>query len=323
MLKTAWFSVIFLFLTLSFNSHGQNQNVVDEIAKLKSEISSLSKLRQFEKAIESAKRLVIITESNFGPKHANFAETLVTLGFLYFVTNSPADSENHLRRAVEVFDFLGDSGKDDLLAAALEVLAKIGRNAGRYEESIDWLNRLVQIRIRSTGADSEKTSDAKWSLANTMYAFGKPERAFPLFRDVFNSTLARYGESPAKLLDPFTRCACTMRKAGFVDDALLFESKFGGIIVELRDLKRTALKLPFPDYPAVGGALKRERQVKVTVVVDEGGAVVFACAESDEDGFGFVNAAESAAYKAKFEPLRFGNELAKYAATVTYNFRRK
>ena len=117
-----------------------------------------------------------------------------------------------------------------------------------------------------------------------------------------------------------------MYKAGKREEAEAFENQFFEEVSNKKKfrkvdiLKGYAIKMPAPQYPVVAGTLKKGGKIDVYIVVNEKGDVAFSCAKTNEYYLGFVNAAEKAAYQAKFLPFFVKNEPVKAVGTITYVF---
>jgi protein TonB len=83
-------------------------------------------------------------------------------------------------------------------------------------------------------------------------------------------------------------------------------------------LNSKALELPAPTYPALARQIKLKGSVTVQVLIDESGKVVSAKALSGHTVF--IDAAESAARRARFSPTTINDQPVKVQGVITYNF---
>ena len=83
-------------------------------------------------------------------------------------------------------------------------------------------------------------------------------------------------------------------------------------------LNSRALELPAPTYPAIARQIKLRGSVTVQVLIDESGKVVSAKALSGHTVF--IDAAESAARRARFSPTTINDQPVKVQGVITYNF---
>jgi TonB family protein len=81
-----------------------------------------------------------------------------------------------------------------------------------------------------------------------------------------------------------------------------------------------ATYLPKPPYPATAMAVRAEGKVDVQIMIDEHGKVVSAKAVSGHPLL--RNAAEQAAWGAKFTPTLLSNVPVKVTGVIVYNFNR-
>lgn len=83
-------------------------------------------------------------------------------------------------------------------------------------------------------------------------------------------------------------------------------------------LNDRAINLPLPDYPAEASGTGASGTVRISVLVNEGGEVVSANAESGHPSL--HRAAVEAAYRARFEPAFSSGRPARVAGVITYSF---
>lgn len=76
--------------------------------------------------------------------------------------------------------------------------------------------------------------------------------------------------------------------------------------------------LVLPRYPVEARRLRLFGQIKVEVIADEKGAVIFARAFGDKQFL--LQAARDAACRSSFTPLNYDNEAVKFERTIVYNF---
>jgi periplasmic protein TonB len=90
------------------------------------------------------------------------------------------------------------------------------------------------------------------------------------------------------------------------------------IITSPRVLNSQALSLPKPPYPPIAKQMRVQGMVSVQVLIDETGKVVSAKALSGNPLL--LNAAQQAAFAARFSPTLFGDQAVKVSGVITYNF---
>lgn len=90
------------------------------------------------------------------------------------------------------------------------------------------------------------------------------------------------------------------------------------IIRSPRILNSEALSLPKPPYPPMAKQLRIQGTVSVQVLIDETGKVISAKAVSGNPAL--MNAAQQAAYGARFSPTMLGDQAMKVSGVITYNF---
>ena len=79
-----------------------------------------------------------------------------------------------------------------------------------------------------------------------------------------------------------------------------------------------ALSLPKPPYPPIARQMRIQGVVNVQVLIDESGKVISAKALSGHPAL--TNAAQQAAFGARFSPTMLGEQAMKVSGVITYNF---
>lgn len=314
-----------LFVAVAFVSA---QNMVapaeQELKKLNQEISQLANRKKFSEALPIAKKAAKLAKAKLGDKNLEYAKTLHTLGYLYIVLDKNAEAEDSLENALKVYG--ANSNTNDLQIGLLESLSSLKYKNNDYKKAENFLERAIELRERTNDPDSAKLTANLWSLANINYAVKNFKKSAGLYRRVFDIRKEQPDSTESDMLDAYTRSYCSLYKAGKSDEAESFENKFfdkvfkTGKVLKIDFFNVKAIELPFPKYPVVAGKFDKEGQVKVLAVIDENGDVIFSCAKTGEYYFGFVNAAEKAAYRAKFAPNIINGEKVKAVTTITYNF---
>ena len=90
------------------------------------------------------------------------------------------------------------------------------------------------------------------------------------------------------------------------------------IITSSRVLNGLALSLPKPSYPPIARQARVQGAVNVQVVIDETGKVISAKAVSGSPLL--MQAAQQAAFGARFSPTTLGDQAVKVSGVITYNF---
>lgn len=322
-------SLLICWLVISAGAFAQNSdtNFEREIKELNQEISQFAGQKKFAEAVPSAQKVVELAKSNFGETHTEYAKALQTLGYLYFVIEKNDEAEAALETTLKIYE--GKSDAEDLQIGVLETLASLKYKDNDHKKAIKLLERVVELREQSKNQDPGKLMASLWSLANLNYSVQQFDKSAEIYRRVFDLRRTQNAVNDSELLDAYTRTFCSLNKADKGKEATNFETAFFDEVFRNRNVKNIdflkvkALDLPPPQYPAVAGKLKKGGQVKVLAVIDEKGNVTFSCAKTNQYYFGFVNAAEKAAYRAKFSPVVINGEPVKAITTITYNFSRE
>ncbi len=324
-------TVVLLLLAVTNNAAAQNENALTaaerEIAESNRQISQLAKEKRFSEAVSTAQKVVGLTKRNLGENHLETGKALHTLGYLYFVSNDKKKSEISLENALQIYELNKDKNIENLSVGVLETLASIKFEKDEYKEAKNLLENATSIRKKINGENSPQVASNNWSLANINYTMSNYSESAVLYQKVFDFRKSRNEIAGTELFDAYTRCSCSMYKAGKRLEAEAFEKEFFDQVYEKVKFKKVdvlegyAIKIPEPKYPVVASKFKKSGEIEVFVVVNEKGNVAFSCAKTDEYYFGFTNAAEKAAYEAKFLPLFVKNEPVKAVTTITYIFK--
>lgn len=83
------------------------------------------------------------------------------------------------------------TGRPVLLAAALDGIASVDRDRGRYLEAESLLLRALALVERATGADSESTAKILWHLSGVYAESGRPSAAEPFLKRYEHIVMSR------------------------------------------------------------------------------------------------------------------------------------
>lgn len=326
-MKKILFTLILLLLVSVF-AFAQTDSEVNrkEIAELNAEISQSVKIKDYSKALKAAQKAVKFTETAFGKDHLESGKALLTLGFVYLLADKYNDAEDYLKQALVIYDS-NKTENDPMLIILLETLSLAKYRTDKYEESAVLLERATKMREKTEGSDSSKVITNFWSLANLNFTVGKFRTAADLYRRVFDYRYAQKTVNSPELYDAFIRCSCSLYKADNPAGAERFESLFKAKVEEKTNYENfdiingKAKKLPRPEYPALAALRKTTGKAEVTVIIDEQGNVVFACTKVYTGSEQFVDAAEKAAYKAKFASTTVNGKPIRVSGIIVYNFK--
>jgi protein TonB len=139
----------------------------------------------------------------------------------------------------------------------------------------------------------------------------------PTIRSGRNFDAARAGGLIGPARDGFTTTNST-RVVVDVDSPPAAPPKPKPVVVSKGVITSEALSLPKPAYPPAAKALRIQGKVSIQILIDETGKVLSARAI---DGPPLLKqAAEKAAYQARFSPTRLSDQPVKVSGLITYNF---
>lgn len=307
-------------------------NVKDETAAMSTEVVGLYNAGKLNEAQEKAKQVITIREKRDGRQHLGLAPAWRNLAYVEMARKDLKAAEAAFDRTL---DILGSnkplSTRDEtMLAEILETAAYFDIRNGTLGKSESRLKRAVEIRERLEGPSSKKLADPLRMLGRMHYARGEYDTAIPILVRALELKYDQAGVLADDDLVLRETAMCSLRKAGRISEADEVGKKFKSSTAGGQDIPKDktisagvvngkALTLAKPAYPREARAKGDDGIVSVQVLIDEAGAVIFACAVSGAKTLQAVS--EDAAYRSSFSPTRLKGEPVKVSGVITYNFR--
>ena len=166
---------------------------------------------ELERALETRKQ-------QLGADSPEVAQTLMNLGSVAFDSGDHIAAETHFRDSLSIQEQLGRASSGDAATAMLE-LANLLSHLGRYEESIDLLQRALQIDRAALGDDHPRTIMEAHSLAYALQMEGDFAAAEPLFKDSNERIRRTLGPDHPYTIDMLSNYARFLRRRGNIEQA--------------------------------------------------------------------------------------------------------
>lgn len=344
-------SIITITLLTTLSVFGQNSNKSerdDKLTAINAEILKLYNDKRYDEALPLAIKSVALTQQIFGDKSKESANTLRSLGYIYYLKDDKKSAKKTLEDAFDVYqkltNFDKETGSDVAKMVETIGLIKYGekpKSAEKdFETALEWFEKY-------NGKDSTESLTVLAGLGNIRYLDKDYKDAAPLFRRVVEIGMNVPDLMKADTDLAFYRSQCSYRKIDKLDEfedlqrkykpGLSFGSRYpdgqmpvrktetdaGGkplpTIINAGVVNGKALSLPAPRYPAAARAQGARGVANVQVLIDENGDVISACTTS-KINYLLAESAEEAAYSAKFQPTKLKGEAVRVAGAITYVF---
>ncbi len=295
---------------------------VTEAAKLAVEVAELYKQGKFKEALPKAKRCLQIRERAFTPADEALRTALNNLAEVYMALQKYEDAAPLFQRLIKSYEEFGPS--DARLVRALQRMGLVKFLTGGHDKTESLYRRALEITEKAYAADDPKVASAASYLAEYYQATGDFKKAEPLHQRIF--AIAEK-QSPTGDSEDFKqardRYACLLHKTGREEQAREVEKRpqlpgttftpVTGSVINGR-----AISMPKPAYPDEARAARVSGTVTVSVVIDQKGNVIRACAMQGPSLL--MRASEVAAYNAVFTPTKLNGQPVKVTGVINYNF---
>ncbi len=330
---------IFFSTALVFSQTSGGEFTKENLQKTNAELTKLYQEKNYNKAIPIAEKLVLMNQNINGENHIDTANALKNLGYIQFINNNKKDAENTLEKAFKVYEKLPNLGQESGkgVAKMLETLATI-----KYEENLKsgekYFKTALEWREKYNGKDSPETLTSMAALANISYWDKDYKKSAELFQRVVEIGM-KESDLAADINIAYYRAQCSFKKIDNLEGFEQLKSKYkpqtGQIKLNSDDkvpvAKRVpkvinggvvngkAVSLPAPVYPKEARIKGAKGKVDVQIFINENGDILSACALNDVDK-SLAEAAENAAYRAKFRPTTLSGNPVSVFGILTYIF---
>ncbi|MFN7814163.1 MAG: tetratricopeptide repeat protein [Planctomycetia bacterium] len=251
--------------------------------------------QEYDRALEALRTASALVKKAKGADHPDLAAIFDLAGQIFFAQGKFPEAEVPLRKALAIREPLLAAGDETLAvpqAAALMLLGKIHRAAGRIDTAVDEMKKavvlydaslgpeheatvqardeLVQavaVFAKQLGPDHEVTIQANEDLADVQEALGELTAAAATWRAVYDGEHRRLGAGHARTLRAAGMHARALALAGRWDEAAAFAAGVAGSVdgdagrdrAELAALYRVLadIRLAVEDYSPAEEALRK------------------------------------------------------------------
>lgn len=319
--------MLILFAVLAFAPAAFAQADADALDR---QVVKLFSEGKYEEALPMAERAVELRAAALGKNALKTGESVRNLAYVQLAAGRTKTAAGSFERAIAIFSetpALSAKSRDEL-GAMLERAGAARFELGQSPRAVELLRRAVAERDLVHGADSLKSADASFLMANVLYSTRDYKAAATSYWRALETRQSRLGTLAWDTEDASIRYLCSATKAGTREEANMRMQSLpkwkpegakasavrGGVI------NGRAKRLPRPEYPVGARNALPQGDVTVWTVIDEGGRVVFACTISG-DRF-FWESAERAAYASEFAPTMLEGNPVKVVGILVYRFSR-
>lgn len=153
----------------------------DDWKKLNSEVVRLYHAGKYTEAIEIAKRVLALTETQLGPDHPDVGQSLNNLALLYNNQGRTAEAEALYKRSLDIGEKALGSDHPNV-GTTLNNLAELYRIRGRYAQAEPLYKRSLGIRENALGRNHPDVGQSLNNLAALYHSQGRYAEAEPLYK---------------------------------------------------------------------------------------------------------------------------------------------
>lgn len=306
---------------------------LQEVQKISAEVVKLFQQKKYDEALPLAQKAISMRENELGANHITVAQAWRNLAYIQLQLEKRKEAEKAFKTAFSIYE------KNQPLAPADEKLfAELLETVGFYEainrdviEAEKKYLRAVELREKVNGKDSAETANSLLKLAQIYQLTDNYEKAAPLLLRALEIKTKKGGKVDEQAEEIFRSASCALSKLNREDERTQLrekiypknENKDSGADNRIKTISAgvingKALSLPAPPYPSEARQKRASGAVNVSVLIDETGKVIFACATSGAKELQKVS--EIAAYQSKFRPTTLEKKLVKVTGIIVYNF---
>lgn len=331
------FSALLINLSLAVLLFAQNNGSIDvqapkasnELIELNQRIDRLYNDKKYSEALPFAKEAVELTKKEFGKDHLRVAVALRNIAYIYALVFDRENASSSFASSYQIFrkHLPLDQDAERLYVEVMEYVAYYRALDGKFEDAAEKLTNAIEIREKLGGKDSLEIATSLYRLAETFLLRQEYEEAMPFLNRALDIRLYKLGisNSETKILANVT--SCTMSKLGMQAELDGFKQKYYPKVVSATErpiqggvVNGKAIELVVPSYPEEARYKRVSGIVRVTVLINQNGKVVHACALGGPRVL--HSASEAAAYRSRFSPTLLSGEPVMVSGVIVYNFQR-
>ncbi len=316
----------------------QQSQELEEAAQLSASVARLYREGKYDEALPMAKRVLEIREKALGPEHVLMGEALFNLAELYLAKNKFKEAEPLYQRLVAYYEkAFGPEHAKTL--NALERSAYISFRRDDYKEAEKLFLRALTGYEKSSAPDFKKAARLALDIAE-LYRFTKDnDKAGAMFlRAIELNEKIKDRSTESEPLFVYDRYLCFLYETKGVQEGKRIEKEMtearikamteavkeskesadGENKIEGGVLNGIAISKPPPPYPEGARSRGIEGSVRIYITVDERGQVIKSKSICGPQAL--REAAEKAAFKARFTPTTLSGMPVKVSGIITYHF---
>jgi tetratricopeptide (TPR) repeat protein len=295
-----------------------------EAEKLNIQAVKLFNAGKYDAAITLAKRVLQIREKVLTPGDEQINAAIINLAELYLSKQKYGDAEDYYQRLLSIYERVS-APNPSAMAKVLDRLAVLNYMQFHFDQAEKLYQRTLALREQAQGPEHLEVAASYFNLAEFYRLRGNYEKAEPYYQQLLEIREKLPQDARRAYIDVKARYSCALRKEGKTVEAKNIAASDSDIrhsdelkesVPEVVDGK--AISLPAPAYPSEAKGERASGTVKVQVIIDETGKVMFACAVTGHKLL--LLSSEQAAMQARFSPTLVGGAPVKVAGVITYNY---
>lgn len=328
-------SIVLIFLGLICVSAqtAQLSPALQEVQKLSAEAVKLFQQKKYDDALPLAEKAILIREKELGKNHVSVAPAWRNLAYIQLQRDKRKEAGKAFENAFEIYEKNQPLAASDqkLFAEILEAVALYEAISGDFTGAEKKFLRAVELRERLNGKQSAETANSLLKLSQVYQLKNDYEKAAPLLLRALDIKTGKTGKLDEQGEEIYSNAYCALSKLNREEEKTQLRTKFHPEQIDIGSgtenqfktisagvVNGKALSLPIPPYQDEARSKRISGAVMVTVMIDEAGKVVFACAKSGAKEL--QRASEIAAYQSKFAPTTLDGKSVKVTGIIVYNF---
>lgn len=324
-MKTLRIVSLFLVASSFFASVVAQSPQTEDARVIAKEFLTFYQARDYKAALPKAVRLVEIFKADPASSAIDRANSHRFLGLVQYQLGDQKNAIENLGAGISILESESTAnGAKTLLSNFYDEISVFLSNDGKPDRAIIFAEKAIAVKTELFGDSSVEVADSLSSLATFEYLKRDYDKSFDHYQRAYEIRAAKLGLRDESTMDAEMRYDCAAKKSGrkFVgfkaqknpNDPVDLQPRVidGGVV------NGKALSLAKPPYPMEARTSRASGAVQVSVLIDENGRVIFACAVSGHMLLQPVS--EAAAYASVFSPTTLNGKRVKLRGAIIYNF---
>ena len=329
-----FFSFIFFACTNFYAQPPQKSAAAQEADKLAVEVVKLFKEKKFKEAEPIARRVIAVRETESGKTHLSVADAWRNLAYIELELKNNKEAEKAFDKAFEIYEKNQPlaSANEKTFVETLEASAFYDATDRKFDNAEKKFLRANEFREKTNGKDSIEIANNLIRLGQIYRIKEDYAKAAPAFLRALEIRKQKLKIYDDKVQEAYLETSCVYGRLGRRDELsrireeiypTISDNDAAKIPADIKQIAKgvvngTAISLPRPAYPREAREKRAKGAVNVSVLIDETGNVLHACAVDGAQEL--RGASEIAAYNAKFNPTTLSGKPVKVIGTITYNY---